>query len=321
MKSLISMSIALCVGIALACPPGAHAQQPDYAVWKAERIKTLAAGGQVMRTKLGDIEYADVGEGIPGLSLHGTPGGYEVAVASRAATPAAEIAGTRMISVSRPGYLRTPVGSGRSFEQQADLFAALLDELKIDRVVVTASSGGSYAALQFALRHPDRCIALVMFAPALGHEPMPEGIVYDAAAFQAEDKQMRMIADAPPTAAFPGYDPKTAEERAFLKTILLSRTPVDMHFVGRRNDFLQRSDRKVGEWPLEKIKVPVLIIHGTMDENSDYNLSVEAVERIPNAKLVTLEGVDHFFPITRAAQTRRHVRDFLSKIPGATPSN
>jgi pimeloyl-ACP methyl ester carboxylesterase len=304
--------------ILLACAPAAYAQQQDYPAWKAERVRTLAAGSKVAHTRLGNIEYADVGEGVAGLSLHGTPGGYEVAIASRAATPAAEVAGTRMISVSRPGYLRTPVESGRTFEQQADLFAALLDELKIDRVVVTASSGGSYAGLQFALRHPDRCIALVMFAPALGHEPMPGGIVYDAAAFQAEDKQMRVIADAPPTAAFPGYDPKTAEEKAFLKTVLLSRTPVDLHFVGRRNDFLQRSDPKVDQWPLEKIKAPLLIIHGTKDENSDYNLSVKAAARIPNAKLVTLEGVDHFFPITRAAETRRHVRDFLTKIPGAT---
>ena len=318
MKTVGLMSIALCTGLILTCTP-AQAQQQDYAAWKAERIRTLGAGGKLAHTKLGDIEYADVGQGIPSLSLHGTPGGYEVAIASRAATPAAETAGTRMISVSRPGYLRTPVESGRTFEQQADLFAALLDELKIDRVVVTASSGGSYAGLQFALRHPDRTIALVMFAPALGHEPMPDGIVYDAAAFQAEDKQMRMIADAPPTMAFPGYDPKTPEEKSFLKTVLLSRTPVDMHFVGRRNDFLQRSDPKVDQWPLEKIKVPVLIVHGTKDENSDYNLSVKAAARIPNAKLITLEGSDHFFPITRAADTRRHVHNFLANIPGATP--
>jgi pimeloyl-ACP methyl ester carboxylesterase len=312
------MPVALSLVIMLACA-SAHAQQQDYPAWKTERIKTLAAGSKVAHTRLGGIEYADVGEGVVGLSLHGTPGGYEVAIASRAGTPAAEVAGTRMISVSRLGYLRTPVESGRSFEQQADLFAALLDELKLDRVLVTASSGGSYAGLQFALRHPDRCVALVMFAPALGHEPMPDGIVYNATAFQAEDKQMRMIADAPPTAAFPGYEPKTEEEKAFLKTVLLSRTPVDMHFVGRRNDFLQRSDPKVDRWPLEKIKVPVLIIHGTKDENSDYNLSMIGGRTNSQSEAGDPRRRRPLFPHHKGREARRHVRDFLNTIPGATP--
>ena len=37
-----------------------------------------------------------------------------------------------MIAPSRPGYGRTPLSSGKTHEEAADLMAALLDELKID---------------------------------------------------------------------------------------------------------------------------------------------------------------------------------------------
>jgi pimeloyl-ACP methyl ester carboxylesterase len=100
--------------------------------------------------------------------------------------------------------------------------------------------------------------------------------------------------------------------------LAMSSIPATARNPGRENDRMQRTDRAVDTWPLEKIKVPTLIIHGTKDENSDYNLSVKAVARIPNAKLATLEGANHYFPITRGPEMRALMRDFLSKIPGAT---
>jgi len=67
----------------------------------------------------------------------------------------------RILSPSRPGYLGTPLESGKTFEQQADLLAALLDHLKIEKVAVLCFSAGGPPAYQFAMRHPDRVWALV----------------------------------------------------------------------------------------------------------------------------------------------------------------
>ena len=41
-------------------------------------------------------------------------------------------AGIGVITPSRPGYGRTPLSSGKTSAEAADLLAALLDELKID---------------------------------------------------------------------------------------------------------------------------------------------------------------------------------------------
>src|SRR6185295_5118190 len=122
-------------------------------------------------------------------------GGYDQALTSRNANPQAQ-AGVRTIAVSRPGYLRTPLSSGATFEQQADLFVALLDELKIKRVVVLASSGGGYSGFQFAMRHPDRCIALVMLAPAMGYEPFADSEKQTAAQLDQLEHMMWSANDA-----------------------------------------------------------------------------------------------------------------------------
>jgi pimeloyl-ACP methyl ester carboxylesterase len=57
----------------------------------------------------------------------------------------------RLLAVSRPGYLGTPLSSGRDPREQADLFAALLDALGIDRVAHRAPPPAGTPA---PARHP-----------------------------------------------------------------------------------------------------------------------------------------------------------------------
>jgi hypothetical protein len=70
------------------------------------------------------------GEGSVVLSSHGGIGGVDQA---RVMLGWLDPTHYRLLSVSRPGYLNTPLASGQSFEEQADLFAALLDALGIER--------------------------------------------------------------------------------------------------------------------------------------------------------------------------------------------
>jgi 2-hydroxy-6-oxonona-2,4-dienedioate hydrolase len=55
--------------------------------------------------------------------------------------------GFGIISVSRPGYARTPLSSGETAEDQADLIMALLDFLDIEKVGVAAYSGSGPVGL------------------------------------------------------------------------------------------------------------------------------------------------------------------------------
>src|SRR5262245_41477186 len=120
MKLFRRLTLGLAIVLAVALVVGGFA----FTAWRADALRKLEAGSRIASTARGEIEYAVVGEGTPSLYIHGTPGGYDQGLAGRKAYP--ELYATaKTISVSRPGYLRTPLSSGETFEQQADLFAAL----------------------------------------------------------------------------------------------------------------------------------------------------------------------------------------------------
>lgn len=110
-------------------------------------------------TPAGVIEFLDVGEGIPILYFHGTGAGADL-------VPPFEqplISGRcRLIIPNRPGYYGTPLASRCTADGCAELLAALIDELGVDRVIVVGTSGGGPAALAFATRHPQRTAGLVL---------------------------------------------------------------------------------------------------------------------------------------------------------------
>jgi len=67
--------------------------------------------------------------------------------------------------MSRFGYLRTPTPLHPSVALQADAHVCLLDALGIKSAAVIGVSAGAPSALEFALRHPDRCTALILEVP------------------------------------------------------------------------------------------------------------------------------------------------------------
>lgn len=79
-------------------------------------------------TAFGAVEHAGIGEGPTVVALHGALGGWDQGLifVQTIGQP-----GYRYIAMSRPGYLGTPLSSGKSSEQQSDLFASLLDTLHV----------------------------------------------------------------------------------------------------------------------------------------------------------------------------------------------
>ena len=127
-------------------------------IGRDRKMEALNAAAEVIETARGPVEYAIHGVAPYVLILHGTPQGHH---ASFIGEPLEE-AGFGTITPSRPGYLRTPLATGRTFAEQADAAAALLDALEIDQVAVYGISGGGPSSIEFAARHPDRTRALVL---------------------------------------------------------------------------------------------------------------------------------------------------------------
>jgi pimeloyl-ACP methyl ester carboxylesterase len=100
-------------------------------------------------------------DGLPLLRVPGTPG-CRLSVRSDTA-PWAE-RGLRVITTERPGFGASTRLPGRKFAEHADDLAAVLDELSLDAVHMTGSSGAAAHELCFAGRHPGRVRAMTIVA-------------------------------------------------------------------------------------------------------------------------------------------------------------
>lgn len=293
--------------------PGA--QRAAFWRWSAHHDGELLGGSRVVTTARGDIEVAIIGAGRPVLQLHGSPGGYDQPLTRLKLQPERR-KGVQTISVSRPGYLRTPLTSGRTHQEQADLYAALLDVLRLPCVVVQGASGASYSAMQFALRHPDRTTALILYAPDMGGHT--GGSRFEGSPL--EDYGRWLVTSG---ILFPFVGPLLARdfdathdvERDALRSGIRSTIPTRWHRAGRHNDIGQRETAEIERWPLEDIAVPTLVVHGTKDENTSYERSVRMAARIPGARLVSIDGADHLMAFTRPGEVTRVIDEFIAALP------
>lgn len=301
---------------------------------RLDKIADLAAGSQIAQTSAGPIEYCIQGEGPPVLILHGILGGYDQAALIGA--PLAQ-AGFRTISISRPGYLRTPLlPGGNTPEQQADAMAALLESLDIPRVSIVAWSAGGPIALQFAARYPDRLAALVLLSP------VTEKFRAQSPAQAAEAAKLARAGFIEEIAAslFVRYashhsrealrrtfslmdNSDSAQRRAMVDFVLGHPTrldwydhllntlePFDQRMPGVRNDLAQH--QTLQPLPLEKISSPALVIHGEADQVVPYAGSERAAYRMPHASLLPVAGAGHLVPLAPEAELiQQAMLDFL----------
>lgn len=123
----------------------------------------VSVGSSSFEASYGTMEWAEAGTGIPLLMIHGTGGGFDQGLAFCRRLSAG---GFRVIAPSRFGYLRSDYPDDPSSARQADAFVELLDHLGIDRIPIAGGSAGALSAIEFAIRHPDRCSGLVAIVPA-----------------------------------------------------------------------------------------------------------------------------------------------------------
>jgi pimeloyl-ACP methyl ester carboxylesterase len=299
-----------------------------FSIWIGRHEERLRAGSQIAKTRRGEIEYAVAGEGVPLLRIHGTPGGYDQSIASALSRPESS-AGFKVIAISRPGYLRTPLQSGVTPADQADLYAALLDELNIKTTIVYGVSGGAPSAVQFALKYPQRTLGLVLVVPYLGTAPGYEGRLAPESALSMRLQDfafwlgVEFMSEAVASRVMPsmmsGFESTDPIQMAMVREIGTGFIPARLRAAGRANDMKQYETLGIETWLLEVMRVPTLILHGTKDENAPYDASKAAAVRIPTAELVTFEGADHLMIVTRHRDISNRVLPFMRSLSNSGP--
>jgi pimeloyl-ACP methyl ester carboxylesterase len=271
----------------------------------------LKSGAQIIETSSGLIEYTIVGEGPTVLISHGGGGGYDQGLLLTFPEE-----GFKFISLSRPGYLGTPIQTGQTFEAMADSYANLLDSLKIDKVAIMGTSGGGPSTLQFALRHPDRCWGVLMIS-AISQQipsfpPVMQWVVENIMPYSGfitwiimNTWVLDLLIDRKTKLQLQG----NPEKKAAFKELMDSIFPLCMRIEGALNDV--REIAKMPIYPLEKITSPALVVHGSSDTIAPFSQGKWTASRIPNAQLLTIKDGQHFSFVTHTEQVKPAVIDFL----------
>lgn len=291
------------------------------------RLDLNAAGArvtghsQLIRTRVGTIEYAELGSGRPVLVLHGAAGGFDQGLAMT--TPFAAH-GYRLIAPSRAGYLQSSMPSAFSVDRQADAYADLLDSLKLRQTAIVGISAGTWSAVAFASRYPDRCSALILIVPA---SALPPGVNNNggriaAAMFRSDFaawlgiKLMDTIPGALSRMML-GTDPEivahaSAAERERLRLLLEHLLPMSARWPGMQFDI----QTAVHPPPLDlgAIRCPVLAISDHDDTFGTEHQARRFIEGVSQGQLIVYETGGHAL-VGRQEQVFAAADEFLHAHP------
>jgi pimeloyl-ACP methyl ester carboxylesterase len=283
--------------------------------------RRVSTGSQIVQTPCGPIEYALAGDGPPVLLVHGAGGGYDQGL--EIGDPLVK-SGFRVIAMSRFGYLRTPLPGDASASAQADAHACLLDALKISRVAVVGASAGAPSSMQFALRYPDRCNAMILLVPATytprpgGAPPMktPAGteflfdtalksdFLFWAATRLAHSTVTRAILATPSAVV----ENASADEQARIGKVLEGILPVSPRRLGLLNDAAVTSSLQ--RYELERIAIPTLVISAADDLFGTFDGARYTAEHVPSARFIGYPSGGHLL-VGRQKEVTSEMAAFL----------
>lgn len=285
---------------------------------KQDAILRLLSESEILDTSHGLIEVALNGEGPPVLISHGGGGGYDMGIwLAKLIGP-----GFHFLAPSRFGYLRSPMPDFPTPEHQAEVFASLLDALKIESAVILGLSSGGPAALQFAYHHPKRCSGLVMLS-AISRSMPPLPIV------------LRMIypfilkSDFIPWFLYANNADfvhrsngvnrdllvqvkKNPNKYRLLDNLFYTTFPASLRREGIINDQYQCED--LPEDFHERIDTPTLVIHAADDPIVPFDQAEFSAETIPGARLLKIEEGGHFCTVTHQEDIVLVIREFLDRF-------
>jgi 3-oxoadipate enol-lactonase len=247
------------------------------------------------------------GDGTPVVLLHDFP------LDSRMWLPQVEALGGYQVIVPDLrgfGAARALSGEVTPMDLLADDVARLLEERKLERVVLCGLSMGGYVALAFARRYPERLGGLVLCDTRAGADTeearaarlaMAERVLADGVGFLPEVMLPRLLGE-------------TTRQRRPEVVQQVTET------IGAQDSGgIAAAQRGMAERPdstgvLGRIAVPSLVITGMQDELIRPEESTEMAAAIPDARLVQVPDAGHLVNLEQPDTVNEALLDFLAPL-------
>lgn len=277
---------------------------------KVDRTIRLRDGRQMAYCEWGDLE------GRPVALLHGQPG-------SRLFCPdeeATEAAGTRLLTIDRPGYGRSDPRRGSALLDWPSDYIELTDQLDLPPCPVVGWSGGGKYAMALAVRAPDRVTAI-----GLAASPGPRDLVpgaHDELEPEFQDIVVLLAADRPAGLAAIGKSSAwyaddgwetmfavswgEADDRLLARPDVLEPVKAWLREGARQGSAGFEADEAASLTPwgfsVADVGQPTYVWCAGSDVQVGQAHADYLAESIPRATLVSFPDAGHLFPISHWAE-------------------
>lgn len=219
----------------------------------------------------------------------------------------------RFIGWNAPGYLLSSElkKDAPNGEDYAMAFKDFIDSLGLGKVILLGNSFGSRVAQCFALRFPERVMALIFVGPSAGRSAVTE--VEREAALSARESQI-----SGGSYEFPGRRAKALVDSSASDDVFEFMTNA-MRATNKRG-FLQGVSMllSLGSDPKtlsSAVRVPILIIAGANDTITPVDMHAKPLkEHLPNSRLILLPTTGHLPHLERPARVNREMVKFLGEV-------
>lgn len=187
---------------------------------------------------------------------------------------------------------------------------AVLDAAKVEKAHIYGVSMGGGIALEFALRYPERTQSLVLGCTMMKTEvgaraPWLARLMYHLPRPLVQAlMRSRMSAAAYGTAApaeAVAHDMEVlAQDRFTMKGVAAQAAAIGAYATSRE--------------AVEKLSMPVLVLHGDEDTAVDVKHGRELAATIPGSRLVIFPGAGHNYLVAAGPQSTAALLDFLAQV-------
>jgi pimeloyl-ACP methyl ester carboxylesterase len=265
-----------------------------------------------------ELNVSEVGSGTPVVLVHGLPSN----IGDWARVPEKLAAlGHRVVVYDRAGYgwsSRPPVATDAyTLGSNARELGALLDQLEIPRAALVGWSYGGGIVQTFALDHPERVSQLVLLGsvgPAIEHEP--RDFIGRLGRSPIGPAVFRYVTSVPSLGRGVLED-ALANLFSGTRNIppgFLDRSAAQMALPGTVDSWLAE-ERNGGYSQLrpEAIQTPTLVLHGDDDRAVAASVAEDLAKRLPNGKLVFVQGGSHMLPVTHPDLVAARVHEWVAQ--------
>lgn len=206
------------------------------------------------------------------------------------------LTGATVYTLDLPGHGRSEGKGCETIACYASVVAAFLDAADLDRVTIVGHSMGGAIAQTLALDRSSRVLTIALIATGARLRVAPSILETIEQDFERAVDLITRYA----------WSPEVDASLKALGQEALRETGPDVLL----NDFLA-CDRFDMMDRLEEIRVPALVVSGTADKLTPTKYARFLEERIPNARLITVDGAGHMVMLEWPEAVTEAIRDFV----------